>query len=81
MHPTDLVLLLGLVPVAVLVAYEWWAITNRTPGDSYTERTRAWFRTHTKRGAYLFLACLALVTFLVIGVAVWYAAHIVRAFI
>lgn len=57
--------------IAAFLAFEVWAITNRTPGDTFSERTRHYFRVNTKTGAYVFIAILALS-------GAWFAAHIVQ---
>lgn len=75
MHTTDWVLaLVGLPALLVLAGWEVWAIANRTPGDTYSERLRVWFRTDTKVGAYGFLLALGAG---VGALVVWLGAHVV----
>lgn len=80
MHFTDSVLsvvALTLAALAVIVGgLEWYWIVNKTPGDTISERTRVWFRTTTKRGAFAFLATLALMVVVAVIFGIWYAAHI-----
>lgn len=51
------------------LAFELWAIQNNEPGDTFTERTRFWFRTHTRLGVWLFLLVSGLFF-------AWWVAHI-----
>lgn len=67
MHWMDLVLAATLLP---LLAFEVYAIRNRVPGDTISERTRVYFRIKGKAGSYIFLAFLG-------SSAAWFAAHIV----
>lgn len=49
------------------------AIANKTPGDTLSERTRAFFRTKTRAGKTVFIAFwLALA-----GVWAWFLPHII----
>lgn len=57
----------GLLAVGALV--EVWALVNRTDGDTLSERTRAWFRVHTRSGRAVF--AVAWVAF-----AGWFLVHI-----
>lgn len=76
MTATDWVLaLVGAPALLVLAGWEVWAIANRTPGDTYTERMRAWFRTDTRAGAYGFLIALGAA---VGALVVWLGAHVVQ---
>lgn len=51
------------------LAYEGWALANARPGDTLSERVRAWFRTHTQPGRAVF--AVAWVSF-----ATWFLVHI-----
>ncbi len=59
------------VATFLLVGFETYAIKNRVPGDTISERTRVYFRVKGKPGSYIFLAFLG-------SAAAWYAAHIVQ---
>jgi hypothetical protein len=50
-------------------AYEVYALLNKTPGDTLSERTRAWFRTHKQPGRAVFAAAW-------LGFATWFFVHI-----
>lgn len=56
--------------LAVGAAFELWALVNHRQGDTLSERTRIWWRTHTRPGRALFLAAWSVF-------AVWFAFHIV----
>ncbi len=49
---------------------EYITIQNKVKGDTFSERTRHYFRIHTKTGAWVFLAAWGLL-------AAWYPAHII----
>jgi hypothetical protein len=49
--------------------YELYALRNRAVGDTLSERTRAWFRVHTKPGRAVFTVTWC-------GFAVWFLLHI-----
>lgn len=53
-------------------AFEFWAVFNKTEGDTFSEHLRAYFRTKGKVGSFVFLVLFG--TF-----AAWFAAHIVKA--
>jgi hypothetical protein len=61
------------VSVLLFFAFETWALLNKTPGDTFSEKTRQYFHTKGKIGSFVFLAVFG--TF-----AAWFAAHIVQAF-
>jgi hypothetical protein len=50
--------------------YELYALVNGMPGDTLSERIRAWCAVHTQPGRAIFLA--GWITF-----ATWFAVHIV----
>lgn len=50
-------------------AYELYALLNKTPGDTLSERTRAWFRTHKQPGRAIFGVAW-------LGFAAWFFVHI-----
>ena len=63
-----------LVPALLLVAGAIWearALTDKTPGDSWSEQTRIWWRVDTTPGKYAFLVVWGTFT-------AWYAAHILK---
>lgn len=68
LHLTDKVL--G-VAIGGLVGYEVWAIKNKVPGDTYSERTREYFAIKGKTGSFIFLSFLG-------TSSAWFAAHIVK---
>jgi hypothetical protein len=68
LHRTDAVMAATLLP---LVAFEVYAITNRLPGDTISERTRVYFQVKGKAGSYIFLAFLG-------SASAWFAAHVVQ---
>jgi hypothetical protein len=75
-HPTDVLLLVvGAPALLILAGYEVYAIKDRTPGNTYSERLRVWFRTETKRGAFTFLGLLGAGAGTLI---VWLGAHVVQ---
>ncbi len=45
-------------------------IQNKVPGDTFSERTRHYFRIHTKTGTWAFLLVWGLL-------AAWFPAHII----
>jgi hypothetical protein len=49
--------------------FEFWAVFNKTEGDTFSEHLRAYFHTKGKVGSFVFLALFG--TF-----AAWFAAHI-----
>jgi len=49
---------------AVGAAYEAYTLRNKADGDTLSERTRSWFRVHTKPGRAVF--------------TVWYLLHILN---
>lgn len=49
------------------------AIANKTPGDTLSERTRAWFRTKTRTGRTAFVAFWVAL----LGVWIWFLPHII----
>ena len=51
--------------------FEGWALLNKTEGDTFSEKTRDYFRTKGKVGSFAFLAAFG--TF-----AAWFVAHIVQ---
>lgn len=53
------------------LAYELYGVFNHSPGDTLSERTRAWFHTHGRRGRGLFLLSWLLFT-------AWFVPHIVN---
>ena len=55
----------------IFFGFEFWAVFNKTPGDTFTENVRAYFHVKGKMGAFAFLALFG--TF-----AAWFAAHIVQ---
>jgi hypothetical protein len=57
--------------IAAFLGFEFWAVFNKTEGDTFSEHIRAYFRTKGKIGSFVFLAVFG--TF-----AAWFAAHIVR---
>ncbi len=57
--------------VVVFFGMETYALLNKTEGDTVSEKTRKFFRTKTKTGAFIFLFMLG-------GLATWLAAHIVE---
>ncbi len=59
---------------AVFVVLEARALSNGPSQDALTHYLRRWFRVHTRAGAFSFLGCLALLSFLLL----WLAAHIVQ---
>lgn len=68
MNWMDLVLAVTLLP---LLGFEAYAIKNKVPGDTISERVRVYFRVKEKSGSLIFLAFLGAVT-------AWFAAHIVQ---
>lgn len=50
-------------------AFETYAILNGRPGDTLSERTRAWFRVRTPLGALVFGVAWC-------GFAAWFLTHI-----
>ena len=54
--------------------YEAWGLLNKAPGDTLSERTRAWFRVREKPGRAVFLVGWS-------GFAVWFAVHIVTGWV
>lgn len=67
-HWMDLALGASLVP---LVGFEAYAIRNRVPGDTISERTRYYFRVKGKTGSFVFLTFLG-------TASAWFAAHVVQ---
>ncbi|MGW0736959.1 hypothetical protein [Streptomyces sp. NPDC002851] len=57
------------VLLAAGAAYELYALWNKTPGDTLSERVRAWFRVHTRPGRALFALAW-------VGFATWFLVHI-----
>ncbi|MCX3064190.1 hypothetical protein [Streptomyces beihaiensis] len=55
--------------LAVGAVLEVWAIRNGRPGDTLSERTRAWFRVRTRAGAAVFVAAWC-------SFAAWFLVHI-----
>ena len=68
LHWMDVALMATLGP---LVAFEAYAIQNRVPGDTISERTRVYFHVKGKTGSLVFLSFLG-------TAAAWFAAHIVQ---
>lgn len=68
MNWMDLVLMATLLP---LLGFEAYAIKNKVPGDTISERVRVYFNVKGKAGSYIFLAFLG-------SAAAWFAAHIVQ---
>ncbi len=62
--------LVGVAGGAMLVG-EGWAIVNKVPGDTISERTRYYFRIKGKGGTFVFLAFFG--TF-----SAWFSAHIIK---
>lgn len=54
-----------------LVGFEVYAIENKVPGDTISERTRIYFDVKGKTGSLIFLAFLG-------TACAWFAAHIVQ---
>lgn len=67
-HWMDLALGASLVP---LIGFEVFAIRNRVPGDTISERTRVYFAVKGKVGSAVFLTFLG-------TASAWFAAHIVQ---
>lgn len=59
------------VSIVLFFGFEFWAVFNKTEGDTFSEHIRSYFRTKGKIGSFVFLAVFG--TF-----AAWFAAHIVR---
>ena len=59
-----------LISGLIFFGFEFWAIFNKTPGDTFTEHVQAYFHTKGKVGSFVFLAVFG--TF-----AAWFSAHIV----
>lgn len=57
--------------IAVFFGMEGYALLNKTDGDTFSEKTREFFRTKSKPGAFIFLFMLG-------GFVAWFAAHIVE---
>lgn len=57
----------GLLAAGAVI--EVWALRNGTSGDTLSERTRSWFRTHTRPGRALFAVAWC-------GFAAWFLVHI-----
>lgn len=57
--------------IAVFFGMEGYALFNKTDGDTFSEKTREFFNTKTKLGAFTFLFMLG-------GFFAWFAAHIVQ---
>ena len=80
MHNTDQILLIvaailaGLAIVVGGLELRW--IVNKTKGDTISERTREWFKTKTKRGAWAFLITLGAMVTVAVLFSIWYAGHI-----
>lgn len=55
----------------IFLAFETWAIKNKTKGDTISEHVRYYFHVKGKVGSFAFLAVFG--TF-----AAWFAAHIVQ---
>lgn len=55
----------------VFLSFETWTILNKEPGDTFSERTRHYFRVKGKTGAFIFLAVWGMF-------GAWFAAHIVQ---
>lgn len=55
----------------IFFGFEFWAIFNKTPGDTFTEHVQSYFHVKGKVGSFVFLAVFG--TF-----AAWFAAHIIR---
>lgn len=51
--------------------WEFHTIRNDVPGDTFSERTRVWFHTHTTAGRLTFIAVWA-------ALAIWYPIHILH---
>lgn len=58
------------VSALIFFAFEFWAVFNKTEGDTFTEHVQAYFRVKGKIGTFVFLAVFG--TF-----AAWFAAHVV----
>lgn len=57
----------GLLTAGLLA--ELWTLVNRARGDTLSERTREWFRTHTRPGRLVFAVAWT-------GFAAWFFVHI-----
>lgn len=55
--------------LAAGAALEVWALRNGRPGDTLSERTRAWFRVRTPAGRIVFAVAW-------VGFASWYLVHV-----
>lgn len=53
------------------LAYELWAVLFKIEGHTLSERTRAWFRIHTRTGKAVFVAGWLALT-------AWFVPHIVN---
>lgn len=67
----DIYDVLYLAAIALFFGVEGYALKNQTEGDTFSEKTREFFRTKTKLGAFAFLFMLG-------GFFAWFAAHIVQ---
>ena len=56
----------------IFFGFEFWAVFNKTEGDTFSEHLRVYFHTKGKVGSFVFLAVFG--TF-----AAWFAAHIAQA--
>ncbi|MFD1657012.1 hypothetical protein ACFSL4_01860 [Streptomyces caeni] len=55
--------------LAVGAGVEVWALRNSRPGDTLSERVRAWFRVRTRPGAAVFAVAWT-------AFAAWFLVHI-----
>lgn len=56
------------------LAYEGYALASKAEGDTLSERTRAFFRVHTKPGRAIFLVGWS-------AFAVWFGVHILTSWV
>lgn len=59
------------VSMLMFLGFEFWAVFNKTSGDTFTEHVRQYFRVKGKFGSFAFLAVFGLFS-------AWFAAHIVQ---
>lgn len=57
--------------ILAFLSFEAWTIANKEPGDTFSERTRHYFRVSGKKGAFIFIAVFG-------AGAAWFVAHIVQ---
>ena len=57
--------------ILAFLSFEVWTIRNKEPGDTFSERTRHYFRVESRAGTWVFLAILG-------AAAAWFSAHIVQ---